>query len=38
MHADLNSKDDFDNAIKSGDGKYVFVLAYEGAPPPGADE
>ncbi|KAK4931353.1 hypothetical protein LTR49_002054 [Elasticomyces elasticus] len=37
MHADLNSKEDFDNAIKT-EGKYVFILAYDGDAPPNADE
>jgi len=37
-HQEISSKDDFDQAIKASDGKFVFVLAYEGAPPPNADE
>jgi hypothetical protein len=36
-HTELNSKDDFDNAIKT-EGKYVFIMAYEGEIPEGAEE
>lgn len=40
MHTELNSKEDFAEAVKTGkeQGKYTFVLAYEGEPPAGADE
>ncbi|KAK3673527.1 hypothetical protein LTR78_006431 [Recurvomyces mirabilis] len=36
-HQEISNKEEFDQAIKT-EGKYVFVLAYEGAPPPNADE
>jgi len=38
MHADLASKDDFDKAINTDSGKYVFIMAYEGDVPEKADE
>lgn len=40
LHPELNSKEDFAKAIETGksEGKYVFILAYEGEPPAGADE
>lgn len=34
---ELNSKDDFEAAIKT-EGKYVIVYVYEGALPPQAEE
>ena len=37
VHTELNSKEDFENAIKTP-GKWVFVLAYEGEAPADADE
>ena len=37
VHTELNSKEDFENAIKTP-GKYVFILAYEGEAPADADE
>ncbi|RMY62247.1 hypothetical protein D0863_11027 [Hortaea werneckii] len=35
-HTEINSKEDFDNAV-SQKGKYVFVLAYDGTAPADAD-
>ncbi|KAK5112693.1 hypothetical protein LTR85_011204 [Meristemomyces frigidus] len=37
MHKELNSKEEFAEAIQTKE-KFVFVLAYEGEPPAGADE
>ncbi|KAK3112883.1 hypothetical protein LTR53_010358 [Teratosphaeriaceae sp. CCFEE 6253] len=37
QHTDLNSKEDFDNALKT-EGKFVFILAYDGDAPANADE
>lgn len=34
---ELNSKDDFESAIKT-EGKYVIVYVYEGSLPPQAEE
>ncbi|KAI7281362.1 hypothetical protein KC345_g4186 [Hortaea werneckii] len=35
-HTEINSKEDFDNAVGQK-GKYVFVLAYDGTAPADAD-
>lgn len=40
LHPELNSKEDFAQAIENGksEGKYVFILAYDGDAPADADE
>ncbi|KAK4548503.1 hypothetical protein LTR36_009413 [Oleoguttula mirabilis] len=38
MHTELNSKEDFAEAINKDQGKFIFILAYEGEPPAGADD